>query len=252
MGFMTQARLTRALAWLGLVVSLTGILALLLSGPLTRIGLWDFRTGFTVLKWAAFVGIAGAVIAVITVLLHLKTPVSGVPWRAGVSLALAAIVVGVPWYWLQYAKSVPPIHDITTDFVDPPQFEAVLALRAGAPNDAVYGGPEIAQQQQKAYPGIHTLIFTKPPGQVFFQALVVAKEMGWKIVAAKKDEGRIEATDTTTWFGFKDDVTIRIEPAQSGTAVDIRSVSRVGQGDVGTNAARIRDFSTELTQRLRS
>jgi uncharacterized protein (DUF1499 family) len=85
-----------------------------------------------------------------------------------------------------------------------------------------------------------------PPDQAFERALLVARDSGWEIVAAKREEGRIEATDTTFWFGFKDDVVIRITPALDGSRVDVRSLSRVGKSDVGTNAKRIRAYFRKL------
>ncbi len=71
------------------------------------------------------------------------------------------------------------------------------------------------------------------------------------LVAAEANDGRIEATVTTTWFGFKDDVVIRIQSDGGETLLDMRSKSRLGGSDVGANAARIRDFRDELAQRLR-
>jgi uncharacterized protein (DUF1499 family) len=87
-----------------------------------------------------------------------------------------------------------------------------------------------------------------PPDAVFDRALAEAQEAGWEIVTADKSSGRIEATDTTQWFGFKDDVVVRITPWGSGSRVDVRSVSRVGRSDVGTNAARIRDYLADLQE----
>ena len=72
--------------------------------------------------------------------------------------------------------------------------------------------------------------------------------MGWQIVDANAREGRIEATATTFWFGFKDDVVVRIVPAPGGSRVDVRSVSRVGVSDVGANAKRVRDFLQKLAR----
>ena len=72
--------------------------------------------------------------------------------------------------------------------------------------------------------------------------------MGWNIVAKDPSQGRIEATDTTFWFGFTDDVVIRITPMGSGARLELRSVSRVGVSDVGTNAARIRSFVKQFNQ----
>jgi len=85
-----------------------------------------------------------------------------------------------------------------------------------------------------------------PPAQAFDRALQTAREMGWTVVDSNSGEGRIEATDTTFWFGFKDDIVIRITPADQGSRIDLRSVSRVGRSDVGTNAKRIRKYLKKL------
>ncbi len=141
------------------------------------------------------------------------------------------------------------IHDITTDTENPPVFVSILALRKDAPNSATYGGPEIAAQQHAAYPDIRTLVSDLSPSQAFERAGSVARRIGWKIVDENQAEGRIEATATTRWFGFKDDVVIRIAPsADNGSRVDIRSVSRVGRSDLGTNARRIRDFLKKFSE----
>jgi uncharacterized protein (DUF1499 family) len=140
------------------------------------------------------------------------------------------------------------IHDITTDTETPPVFVAILPLRAGAPNTAEYGGPEIAAQQRAGYPDLGPLTLPVPTAQAFTRALTVAREMGWEIVASEANEGRIEATATTFWFGFKDDVVIRVTPSGSGSRIDVRSVSRVGRSDVGTNAKRITDYLSRLAR----
>jgi uncharacterized protein (DUF1499 family) len=85
---------------------------------------------------------------------------------------------------------------------------------------------------------------------VFDRAVSAARKLGWHVVAAAPAEGRLEATDTTRWFGFKDDVVVRIAPAADGSRVDVRSVSRVGRSDLGTNARRIRAFLRELRAEL--
>jgi hypothetical protein len=142
----------------------------------------------------------------------------------------------------------PPIHDISTDTADPPQFVDVVALRkaAGATNPPGYSAEESAAKQAEAYPDIRTVVVQAPAAQVFEQARTAAEDMGWEIVAAMPAEGRIEATATTAWIGFKDDVVIRIREAGGETRVDVRSKSRVGRGDVGMNARRIRAFMSRL------
>jgi hypothetical protein len=141
---------------------------------------------------------------------------------------------------------MPRIHDISTDVVTPPPFVAILPLRKGAPNPAMYGGPETAAKQRQAYPDLNTLVLDIPPAEAFDRALATARKLGWEIVAAVPGEGRIEATDTTFWFGFTDDIVVRIAPAGNRSLVDVRSVSRVGLSDVGTNARRIRAYLRKL------
>ncbi len=161
-------------------------------------------------------------------------------------LVIGLLVVGILWSWWRTAQTVPPIHDITTDTENPPVFVSILPLRKDAPNPADYGGPEIAAQQKAAYPDLAPAMLPLSPSQAFEQALRTARDMGWTIVNSNPGEGRIEATDTTFWFGFKDDIVIRITAAGQESRVDVRSVSRVGRSDVGTNAKRIRTFLEKL------
>ena len=105
----------------------------------------------------------------------------------------------------------------------------------------------MALAQRHAYPDIRPLFLPLAPPPAFDRALNAARAAAWEIVAADSASGRIEATATTRWFGFKDDVVVRIAPAASGSRVDVRSVSRVGQSDVGTNAKRIRDYLARLS-----
>jgi len=123
----------------------------------------------------------------------------------------------------------------------------VLPLRKDAPNSAQYGGAQLAALQQQAYPDLAPVILELPPRAAFDLALTVARASGWEIVAAAPEDNRIEATATTLLFGFKDDIVIRITPAGGGSRVDVRSVSRVRRSDLGTNAARIREFLRRLS-----
>jgi Protein of unknown function (DUF1499) len=163
-----------------------------------------------------------------------------------VGLLLAGVTVGLPYRFSQIAKRVPPIHDITTDMTDPPAFVAVLPLRASATNSAVYAGDSIAALQRAAYPDVQPLVLPVPPLAAFERAVAAANAMGWEIVAGDSPSGRLEATATTTWFGFKDDVVVRIRAEGGGSRIDVRSVSRVGRSDVGANAARITRYLREL------
>lgn len=240
----------RAVAMLGLVSGILALLGMLLAGPLYRFGALGLGPAFHLMGLGAKAGIVAIVIGVIGLVLALFA-------RRGryVSYALLGIVFGVlafvpPSMFRHKAGQVPPIHDISTDTVNPPKFEAVLPLRAHAPNSPDYAGAAVAAQQQQAYPDIQPLQFKAAPAVVFDAALKTARAMGWAIQAQTPAQGRIEATATTFWFGFKDDVVIRIEPDAQGTRLDIRSESRVGKSDVGKNAARIRAFSARLKRNL--
>jgi uncharacterized protein (DUF1499 family) len=123
-----------------------------------------------------------------------------------------------------------------------------MPLRAQASNGADYEGEAVAAKQRAAYPAIKPADFALAPDQLFDLALATAQAQGWEIVAAVPSEGRIEATATTRWFGFKDDIVVRIRPEGSGGRLDMRSTSRVGVGDLGTNAARIETFLEQLRQ----
>ena len=229
---------------LALPLALLGALLLLVAGPGTRLGVWQFGTGLLLMRGAFFVGIAAAAFALI--LLAVPKTRQGRAAILTVALVIGLGTAWIPWNGYRTVKSLPFIHDISTDTENPPPFVDVVPLRAQAPNPVTYPGEEVAQQQREAYADIRTLEFTQPAAATFSQALSAAEAMGWEIVAAKSDEGRIEATATTFWFGFKDDIVIRIEPTTMGSRLDIRSKSRVGRSDVGANAARIRAFATAM------
>ena len=234
------------LRWLGLALAIISILGLGVSGPGYRLGLWGFPTGISLVKYSAFLSLA----AVVLCLLGLALWIAGFG-PEGLIPALIGLVIGgfvAVWMlkWKRNLDSVPYIHDITTDTANPPLFEAVLPLRAGAPNPAEYGGPALAKQQEDGYPDLVPGSLATSPEEAFPRALQAAKDMRWEIVAADPKSLRIEATDTTAWFGFKDDVVVRLTPSPVGCRIDVRSVSRVGQSDVGTNARRIKTYLARL------
>jgi uncharacterized protein (DUF1499 family) len=217
-------------------------IAALSSGMGNRWGMWDYRMGFTLLGWAAWAGAAGAVLSLAALAwAGYRRARAGMIW-ALVGLIAGALAFGLPWQMRQRARTVPPIHDITTDTEAPPRFVALVAPRQGAPNGVDYAGAAIAAQQKQAYPDIVPLTLNLPEREAFERCLKIARDLGWEVVAAVPGEGRIEATDTTRFFGFKDDVVIRVKAEGSGSRVDIRSESRVGRSDIGTNAKRIRAF----------
>ncbi|MDP7339315.1 MAG: DUF1499 domain-containing protein [Vicinamibacterales bacterium] len=193
----------------------------------------------------------GILISLVALLLSVTVLVGGRPMPAGRGRVLGAATFSaltglVPILLVLPGLRAPAIHDITTDLDTPPRFDAVVPLRAGASNSLEHGGATVADAQREAYPDVETLVLSRPLAQVVEQAREVAVAMGWEVVAADAEAGRVEATDTTGWFGFKDDVVVRVRGTDGGSVVDVRSVSRVGVGDLGANAARIRAFLERL------
>jgi uncharacterized protein (DUF1499 family) len=231
--------------WLGigsLVLALAAGAAMALSGLGHRWGWWGFPLGFTILRWAAYAALGAAAVALTA---------AGLAWRAGdrrgAAFAVAGLIAGVtlsalPYHQVRLARSLPAIHDISTDLDDPPAFVAILPLRRGAANTADYGGPAVAALQRAGYPDIVPAVLALPPEQAFARVLAAARALGWTVVAADPAAGRLEAFDQTLWFGFTDDIVVRVTPAATGSRVDVRSVSRVGKSDVGANARRIKRF----------
>lgn len=240
---------SKHMPWIVPLAFLVSVVAGLMAaggGPGYRLGVLDLPTAFAGMRYGAYVGIGGAVLGLVAAIL--VRPGSG---RRGFVLALVAVLVGAAAFYgptslRGQARSVPPIHDISTDTEDPPAFVAVVPLRAGAANPPDYAGPETAAQQRDAYPDLAPLNVPLPPAEAVRKAEAAARDLGWDIVAVEPAEGRMEATATTAWFGFKDDVVVRIRPEGDGSRVDVRSKSRVGRSDLGANAARIRDFLARL------
>src|SRR5437870_5203558 len=148
----------------------------LAAGLGSRWGLWHFRTGFMLLRWAAY----GALVVVILGLVALVVNRSSnkAIFFALASIVLGMFVAGIPWQMKQRAQHVPPIHDITTDTENPPAFVAILPLRADAPNSVEYKGTEVAAQQKKAYPDLQPLTVNASPDVAFQRALRAAWDTG--------------------------------------------------------------------------
>jgi uncharacterized protein (DUF1499 family) len=239
-----EPRTSRA-AVIALVLGLIAVGLLASTAPLYRTGAAGLETTFTILKWSVYAAVAALLLAVVALLIGLRRG-SGLAMPV-VTLVLVGAAFATPLAKVRQAMRVPPIHDITTDTEHPPEYVAIAPLRAGAPNPTTYGGAEIAAKQRNAYPGIQPLTLALPPNQAFDRALSAARAMGWDLIASDPAAGRIEATATTFWFGFRDDVVVRVVAAPGGSRVDVRSLSRVGVSDVGTNAARIEKFLAALT-----
>ena len=243
-----RLRLAKLLLW----ISVIALLMIIAPGPGYRMEWLDLQAAFTLLRAGGMTGIAVALLALVLLLFAFRAPQQRMRIATISSLAilLGAIAATIPYGWQVTAQSVPPIHDITTDTEDPPVFVDIAPLRADAPNPAEYAGEETAQQQREAYPDLETLTLDADVTRVIDASTAVAETMDWELIAVDAGEGRLEATATTQWFGFQDDVVIRVRATDEGSELDIRSKSRVGRSDVGKNAERIRAFRERLLSQL--
>jgi len=230
-------------------------LLLLAAGPLGwRLGWWNYRLAFrTLMPDAFYCGVAALAVSALAlgmiVTLGQRTRRSLLPALFG--LIVGAVAVYFPWHASESGGTA-PMHDITTDAVDPPSFAFAAAARAaerGAGPD--YPGPETMAMQQRYYPGIGPGMLALSPRQAFDRVLAVVRAKGWTIVTADPATGVIEACDRSFWFGFTDDIAIRVAPAEDGSRVDIRSGARQGRSDLGVNAARVRGFLATLKEETR-
>ncbi len=236
------------LSRLALVVAIGAVALLGLSGPGYRLGWISVGTALQrMMPWAAFGGLAAAALALVGMVLSRR--------QRGARLAgVAALVIGlasayVPWQFQRSARAVPAIHDISTDTITPPTYVEAAAIRTAAGANSLAYLDEVAAKQREAYPDIAPLFLPVTPDQAYQKALGLVRSRGWTLVATDETGRRIEATDSTLVFGFKDDIAVRVSAIPDNSSrIDVRSVSRVGRSDIGVNARRIRAFLADLSK----
>ncbi len=242
------SRLTAPAALVALLVAL-GALGMLAAGPIGwRAGWWSYGVGLRMLlPWSFFWGAGAVALGLIALILGAIAGLRRAVFLAGIAVVIGGATATVPWHYNNLRSQYPSIDDITTDWANPPQFVAAVPLRAAENgNNPAYAGAAVAAQQQKVYPDIAPLTLALAPAQAFERARATAERMGWTIDATDPAAGRIEAYQRSRWFGFADDIVIRVAAADGGSRVDIRSASRHGRGDFGVNAARIRAYLAAL------
>src|SRR5262245_24483660 len=240
-------------AALGLCLAALALLLLALSPIGWRAGWWHFRFAVTwLMSTSGMIAAAAVVISLLTLLLGRSELSTSDLGMAVIGLCLGAFLAYLPWNYNRLRSAVPRIHDISTDTDNPPAFTAVLPARvAEKAASEVYEGPDLALQQKAAYPDLTPLVTALPSAKAFQRALEVASAMpGWTVVAAEQSGGRIEASQTSRWFRFTDDIVIRVGADGPGSRIDMRSLSRQGRSDFGVNAARIRTYMAALRRRI--
>jgi Protein of unknown function (DUF1499) len=225
-------------------LAIFSVVAVLVSVIIVRFGILELKpalaTFFGALAFAGLsmlVGLAGAIAI----------------WRdgsRGISRILLAFLINAallayPAYLAVQYRRLPPIHDITTDPIDPPRFDALARLRTGdGTNPAVYAGLYSAEQQRIAYPDIETVELELPVQRAYEITLQLVNKRKWLVIDERPPQlprriGRIEAVARTPIMGFREDVSIRVTPDREDSRVDIRSASRYFESDFGSNAARV-------------
>ena len=226
----------RGIAWVLLIL-------LPLSALGSRFGLWPHTIGLLLLMLSIF---GSLLIQIVNAIWLLRKPnlatKSALRWACLFALPPLVIAATV----IRGASDSDSseriaIHNISTDINNPPRFSAAKEQRGTDSNPLEYSS-QTASNQQKLYPDLSPIDSSLSTSQAFATALTISRELGWKVYAEDINSGHIEAVDSTFWFGFKDDIVIRIQASNSGSVIDLRSVSRVGQGDMGANNQRIRAF----------
>jgi uncharacterized protein (DUF1499 family) len=246
--YITEQPTSRLAIW-ARRMALFSLAATFLAIIIVRSGLLEIRPALTTF--------AGALaLAVIALLLAFAAFI--VIWKEGLDgmgSALAAIAIGIallayPAYLGIKAYRLPWIYDITTDPIDPPRYEVLARLRPRDANPVIYAGLTAAELQRTAYPDIEPMEQDANPKAAYEAALAVMTKRKWTLLAKRAPEGRrdgqIEAVARTLIMGFRDDVVVRIRPDGSGSRIDVRSSSRYGTFDFGSNAQRIRALIEDI------
>lgn len=237
--------ISHRLARIAFILATVGSLIVAVSGPVHRFLGLDIEAAIAIFRYGFYLTVGGVALGLATIL-----PARPGDKRRGFVAAFLAIVIGaaggwVPLHWFLNAQHRPAINDITTDTANPPPLVATAQLRRGAPNPPAYP-KESAALQRAAFPDIEPVVLAVPPAEAFKRADRAAMALDWDIVARVPADGRLEAIATSPWFGFRDDIVVRIRAQGTGSRIDIRSKSRIGESDLGGNAERVRAFIARL------
>ncbi|MBN9534880.1 MAG: DUF1499 domain-containing protein [Alphaproteobacteria bacterium] len=226
----------------------------------TRIGVFDYQLGLLkIFPWCVFTGLGALALSILWALSALIRNYGTGALYGVIALVGSIAIVSGPLYTIFQARELPPIHDVSTDVMNAPAFEALLPVRVHADTPAAYDGPDklvfrgketsVAALQKKYYSDIHPIAILTKPDVLYWRGFEAAKRMGWQIIAFDPKRGRVEAVARSFWFGLPHDVVIRVQPSGLGARLDIRSKSRFGNEDFGSNANLIRAYVKTLARR---
>lgn len=234
---------TSRIIWGALLLSL---IVLVMAPLMSRFGILPFMSGFIGIAIAAVLALIAAIVALVRMAPVLRD--QGKTHLLG-ALVLGLLIPGYLFFLFSGARAVPPIHDITTNLDNPPQFQTIAPRKYG--EERMFTRTQRRALHETGYRKLGTMTLETDVKTATTAALEAINAMGMNVAASDLDGGRIEATDTTFWFGFKDDVVVRVQAdPEGGSNIDIRSVSRVGIGDVGANAKRIKAIQAKIKKAL--
>jgi len=247
----------RKLSWIALALSVGGLAAALIAASGSGAGAWSFRTGFTILRYAFYAAMAGGLLAIVAFFIARRGGVRTF-WLNLSAFVIAAAFGAYLMNQVATARSVPAIHDATTDLGDIPQFSALTVRPDNLEDIPDDGRTDLAALDpenrwkaihREAYGDLRSLRLGVKPAEAVQRAEALVRARGWQFARVDRPSGIIEATATTRFFRFMDDVVVRVRPDPArpgGSIVDMRSISRIGGSDVGVNAKRIREFLADL------
>ena len=234
------------LAVSALALGALAIILPMLGGLGTRAGVWSWPIGLLLTPLGLLVAVIGLLLGAVALLRLRKT--GHAPGAAVAGTGISAMSFLYLGYLVALSFILPRIHNISTDIEDPPEFTMAASLRGEGDNPLFYDSEVIGPVQREAFPGLGPLELDLPPRRVYELARGALLDMGLELVREAPEQGEIEAVATTFWFGFKDDVVVRLRATDPGTRMDVRSVSRVGIGDFNANADRISEIIERVEQ----
>lgn len=256
---MTEAlrkrHLARQLSWAAVILSIGGAAIALIAAVGSGRGAWDFRTGFSVLRYTLYAAALGGVLAIAALWMSERTALHKLSRLNILVLVVALCFVGYVGSQILTARSVPAIHDITTNLEDVPSFYRLHVREDNLDQIPDLGRPPLKRLtprerwkvvHREGYGDLHTIRVPWTVAETTNRAEALARKRGWEIVTEDPVNGILEAVDTSLFFRFKDNIVVRARRDGSGALVDMRSMSRVGVSDVGVNAKRIRSFLKDL------
>lgn len=246
-----------------LILAFAPVVLILVGAIGTKLGWWSWKTGFVAVMVRGPLGMgwapALAMLAIAVALVGLIIGIWAGLWRRALTaLVVSILTMGVFIVTGGQARKAPPIHDVATDWSEPMMFSDKAMQSRGAdanpvtPDGMIGSGPmagrKVAEINARTCPGAKPVMLAKAPADAYAAAKTALTGDGLRIVTDDPAAGRLEAVATSFWYGFKDDVLVRVKAEGSGSRIDMRSVSRVGVSDLGQNCKRVTRLAAAMAQ----